>query len=235
MAGTFLYANSSLISREQLMTLSPPPATTTWRPIAHYDLIDAIDRQLRVRDVTIRTERFAVQRDGARLFGVLDLALAETDETCAALGIRNSTDKTVALDLAVGTRVFVCDNLAFSGDLIALHRKHTAKFDLNADISRAVDRYQTHLAVFSRQLQDLRERALDEAEAKVLVFEAFAQEILPLRLFPVVRAHYFGNRSQKTAWGLHNVFTSAVKQLAPAPAFAATVRLGKFFGLTSKN
>jgi hypothetical protein len=235
MPGTLSHTNSQLATRTDLKTMPPPPATETWKPIAHYDLIEAIDRQLRVRDVAIRAEQFAVQRDGARLFGILDLALAETEETCAALGIRNSTDKSFALDLAVGTRVFVCDNLAFSGDLIALHRKHTAKFDLNADISRAVDRYQAHLAVFSRQLQDLRERSLEDRAAKVMVYEAFAQEILPLRLFPVVRSHYFANGSPKTAWGLHNAFTSAVKQLAPAPAFAATVRLGKLFGLTSHN
>jgi hypothetical protein len=31
--------------------------------------------------------------------------------------------------------------------------------------------------------------------------------------------------------GLHNAFTRAIKAMAPAPAFAATTKLGKFFGL----
>ena len=36
-----------------------------------------------------------------------------------------------------------------------------------------------------------------------------------------------------TLWGLHNAFTRAVKQMAPAPAFDATTQLGKFFGLVA--
>ena len=58
---------------------------------------------------------------------------------------------------------------------------------------------------------------------------------MPLRLFPVLVKRYRDLDEPPTAWTLHNVFTSAVKQLAPAPAFAATVKLGELFGLTSKN
>jgi len=35
----------------------------------------------------------------------------------------------------------------------------------------------------------------------------------------------------RTAWGLHNAFTRAIREMAPAPAFAATTKLGRFFGL----
>src|SRR3989442_2776261 len=128
MSGTLSYAQSTLVSREHLMTIPPPPATSTWRPIAHGDLVSAIDRQLLVRGITIRKETFAIQRSGARLFAVLDLSIETTGEFCAAMGIRTANDRSMALEIAVGVKVFVCDNLAFSGDLIALRRKHTAKF-----------------------------------------------------------------------------------------------------------
>src|SRR5439155_5486233 len=108
-----------------------PRPTATWRPIAHGDLITALDQQLMVRGITIRKEQFAIQRGGARLFAVLDLVIDRTEEFCAAMGIRTANDQSMALEIAVGVKVFVCDNLAFSGDLIALRRKHTAKFDLN--------------------------------------------------------------------------------------------------------
>lgn len=235
MIGELLHAHSSLVTREQLVTIAPPPATETWKPIGHYDLIQAIDRQLKVRDIEIRREQFALQREGARLFGVLDLGLAESPEMCAAMGIRTANDRSMALEIAVGVRVFVCDNMAFSGDLIALRRKHTAKFDLMADISRAIDRYQTHLTVLSSQLDRLKDERLTPEQAKVLMFEAVAGEIIPLRLFPVVTRRYATCGEPLTAWTLHNVFTSAVKQLAPGPAFATTVKLGRLFGLTSPN
>ena len=240
MSGTLSYAQSTLVSREQLMTIPPPPATTTWRPIAHGDLVSAIDRQLLVRGITIRKETFAIQRDGARLFAVLDLSIESSEESCAAMGIRTANDRSMALEIAVGVKVFVCDNLAFSGDLIALRRKHTAKFDLNADISRAVDRYQAHLLALQRTIAAAREDPISDEEAKRLIFEAFHDEILPIRYFKPVAQAFFHPTAEmtdvqpRTMWGLHNAFTRVVRQMAPAPAFEATTELGKFFGLRAQ-
>jgi hypothetical protein len=241
MTGTLYHAQSNLVTREQLLAIPPPPATSTWRPIAHGDLVAAIDRQLLVRGITIRNETFAVQRDGARLFAVLDLSIESSGDCCAAMGIRTANDRSMALEIAVGVKVFVCDNLAFSGDLIALRRKHTAKFDLNADISRAVDRYQAHLLALQRTLATVREDPISEEEAKGLIFEAFRDEILPLRYFKQVAESYFNPSGEmtdvhpRTMWGLHNAFTRAVRQMAPAPAFEATTELGKFFGLRAQG
>jgi hypothetical protein len=240
MSGTLYYAQSTLVSREHLKAIPPPAATSTWRPIAHGDLISAIDRQLLVRGINIVKETFAVQREGARLFAVLDLSIESSGEVCAAMGIRTANDRSMALEIAVGMRVLVCDNLAFSGDLIALRRKHTAKFDLNADISRAVDRYQAHLLALQRTIAAAREDAILDAEAKCLIFEAFRDEILPIRYFKPVAEAYFNPSAEmtdvqpRTMWGLHNAFTRAVRQMAPAPAFEATTELGKFFGLRAQ-
>jgi hypothetical protein len=241
MTGTLSHANSQLVTREQLLTIAPPPSTATWRPIAHADLITAIDRQLLVRGITIQAERFAIQRDGARLFAVLDLSLERSGECCASLGIRTANDRSLALEIAVGVRVFVCDNMTFSGDLIALRRKHTARFDLNADISRAVDRYQAHLLTLQQQITSIQQAPLSDLQAKALIVDAFSQEILPLRYFKPVTETYchptpdMTDVLPRTLWGLHNAFTRAIRQMAPAPAFEATTALGQFFGLRASH
>jgi hypothetical protein len=240
MTGTLSHTNSQLVTREQLLTIAPPPSTATWRPIAHADLITAIDRQLMVRGITIQSERFAIQREGARLFAVLDLSIESSGEFCASLGIRTANDRSLALEIAVGVRVFVCDNMTFSGDLIALRRKHTARFDLNADISRAVDRYQAHLLTLQHQITGIQESPLSDLQAKALIVDAFRQEILPIRYFRTVIETYCSPTPDmtdvlpRTLWGLHNAFTRAVRQMAPAPAFEATTALGGFFGLRAK-
>ena len=50
-----------------------------------------------------------------------------------AIGLRGDRlpqqPRLVALALAVGYRIFVCDNLAFHGDFTPVTRKHTWKFD----------------------------------------------------------------------------------------------------------
>ena len=240
MNGKLMYADSNLVTRDQLMAIAPPPPTGTWRPIAHGDLIHAIDRQLLVRGISIRDEKFAIQRAGARLFAVLDLSIETSGEFCAAMGVRTANDQSMALEIAVGVKVFVCDNLAFSGDLIALRRKHTAKFDLNADISRAIDRYQGHLLSLQQKIAAVREDVIGDEEAKSLIFEAFRFEILPIRYFRRVADTYFNpapdmtDVQPRTMWGLHNAFTRSVRDMAPAPAFTATTELGKLFGLRAE-
>jgi hypothetical protein len=235
------HANSQLITRDQLLTIAPPPSTATWRPIAHADLITALDRQLQVRGIMIQAETFAIQREGARLFAVLDLSIERSGEFCASLGLRTANDRSLALEIAVGVKVFVCDNLAFSGDLIALRRKHTARFDLNADISRAVDRYQAHLLTLREQITTSQQTPLSDLEAKALIVDAFRQEILPIRFFkPVTEIYYrpapdMTDVLPRTRWGLHNAFTRCVRHMAPAPAFEATTALGQFFGLHTIN
>ena len=237
MLGILYHSHSQLVTRSELMTIPPPPGAPTWKPIAHADLIQAIDRQLAVRGIEIRKEQFAIQRQGARLFAVLDLAIEASTESCAAMGIRTANDRSMALEIAVGVKVFVCDNLAFSGDLIALRRKHTTKFDLNADISRAVDRYQAHLLVLQRSIAAIQETPVSDGEAKILIFDAFRQDILPIRYFKRVSETYFDPAAEmtdvqpRTYRGLHNAFTRSVREMAPAPAFQATTDLGKFFGL----
>lgn len=237
MGGTLSYSRSELVTREALQLIAPPPATETWKPVAHFDLVHAIDRQLLVRGITIQREAFALQREGMRLFGVLDLAYETTADYCAALGLRTANDRTMALEICVGITVTVCDNMMFSGDVIALRRKHTAKFDLNADISRAVDRYLEHLRSLKGQVERFRETPISDTEAKGMIFEAFHRGILPIRLFPAVADTYFEPKPEwtdvvrGTHWGLANAFTRAIKQLAPAPAFEATTRLGKFLEL----
>ena len=63
------------------------------------------------------------------MFGVLDL---ETQmEGCRfSIGIRNSHDKSIRLGLTAGLRVFVCSNMAFSGDFRPVLAKHTKSFNL---------------------------------------------------------------------------------------------------------
>ena len=239
MPGTLIYKNSQLVTRDQLPSIPTPAPTATWRPIAHADLADAIERELGKRDLAIRTQQYAVQRDGARLFGVMDLSRDMTGEFSASLGLRTSNDKSMAVEIAVGVRVFVCDNLAFSGDLIALRRKHTSGFDLEAEIERALDRYEAQLGVLNGRIEDLQNSKILDEDAKALIFDIFRERILPLRHFPRVSEDYFHPRPEmtdvqpRTRWGLMNAFTRSIREMAPVPAFSATTKLGKFFRLTT--
>jgi len=239
----FTHCGAEPITREGLKEITPPPATKTWRPIGHAELIDTLEAELHHRRLVIREEAYAVQREGALLFGVIDLAWMETDEFAAAIGLRTANDKSMSIQMAVGLRIFICDNLAFSGDLIALRRKHTARLDLPGEINRAMDRYQEGVMQLKEDVNRLKSALITDQEAKALIVDAFQQSIIPTRLFHEVVNGYFGNGYHengngqpephpRTLWALHNAFTSQVQHLPPASAFPATIQLGQLFGLT---
>jgi hypothetical protein len=71
MAGRLIaHVGAQYIDREGLKLLETPEPTASWTPIAHYDLVQALEGQLKARSITIVKDQFAVQQ--AKLFGVLD-------------------------------------------------------------------------------------------------------------------------------------------------------------------
>jgi hypothetical protein len=57
MSGRLLaHCGAQYIDRECLRALETPPATDTWTPIPHYDLIVALEGQLKARGISIVKE-----------------------------------------------------------------------------------------------------------------------------------------------------------------------------------
>ena len=102
------HVDTDLVNRAQLLNVPTPEATETFKPIAHIELIDMLDRVLNQQSIHIRDEQFALRRDGAVLFGVLQLAYGETGDGMAALGLRTGNNKTMSLQICAGMSVFVC-------------------------------------------------------------------------------------------------------------------------------
>jgi len=229
MAGKLIaHAGATSIDREGLQALETPQPTDSWTPIPHYELVQALEGQLRARGITIVKEAFAVQQ--AKLFGVIDTDYQVTDEGGAAIGIRTSNDKSLALQLAIGYRVFVCDNMSFAGDLIALKRKHTANLDLHKEFAEGIGRYVRDYRRLQDDIQVWKDTSVSHERAKTLIYDIFVQKIVPVRLFhPVINAYQAAMHQGQNLWTLHNAFTRHIHHLKPAPAFTATVKLGKFF------
>jgi hypothetical protein len=113
--GTLVAGPLSKIGRTELAQIPVPQATATHRPVPHYEIVEALVETLSFRHIAVVNEEYAASNDGMKMFGVLDL---ETQmEGCRfSIGIRNSHDKSLRLGLTAGLRVFVCSNMAFSGD-----------------------------------------------------------------------------------------------------------------------
>jgi hypothetical protein len=141
MSGTLVASGLFKISRPELAQIAVPEATSTHKPVPHHTIVEALVETLGFRHIGVVQEEYAVSPDGMKMFGVLDL---ETQmEGCRfSIGIRNSHDKSIRLGLTAGLRVFVCSNMAFSGDFTPVLAKHTKSFNLIDTLSVGVDRIQ---------------------------------------------------------------------------------------------
>lgn len=240
--------DSRLTPYAELAQLPDPQALgRLHKPVPHAVLVDAIHQETARRGYTIAREQLALSKTNAALFGVLDLvptqsgayALDVDPRRGVAFGFRNATDQQFGIRAVAGTRVFVCDNLALSGDLIAISRKNTTRLDLGDAIALGFDKFAAHVGALEIQVARLEQTTIEDGQAKRIVYDLFAARILPIRLFDDVNRFYFTPTDQtpdtqpRSLWGLHNACTRALRDLSPMRGFQASAALGKAFDLAT--
>jgi hypothetical protein len=227
------HVDTEKITRDQLALIPTPVGTDSHKPVPHHEIVQALADTLAFRHISIFRDEYAVSKDGAKMFGLIEL---ETGFTGArfALGIRNSHDKSMRLAMTVGYRVFVCDNMAFHGDFQPVLAKHSKHFNLLDSISIGVDHMQRSFAPMVEQVETWRGSRIADETAKLIIYRAFVEKALdvPHRLEREVHNLYFNPTAEefqpRTLWSLSNAFTGALKQLEPIPQFKATAEVGEF-------
>jgi Domain of unknown function (DUF932) len=236
--GTLVAGPLPKIGRPELAQIPVPEATSTHKPIPHHVIVEGLVETLSFRHIGVVNEEYAVSHDGMKMFGVLDLE-TQMDGARFAIGLRNSHDKSFRLSLTVGVRVFVCSNMAFSGDFQPVLAKHTKSFNLIDTLSVGVDRIQRNFEPMQRQVESWRRMQITDAQAKLILYSAFVEGKLdaPKSLLADVHRLYFQPEypdfSPRTMWSLSNAFTSAFKKLDPVPQFKATAKVGEFLSQLS--
>lgn len=235
-------SKSKLVTHSDLKLMTDPPQLgSVHQPIPHHLLVAALRVEAQERGYDVRREQLALGMRGSAIFGVMDLVppgVVAVEERGLSIGFRNSTNSTLAVKVVAGTRVFVCDNLALSGDLIALQRRNTRGLDVEAAVKEGFDKFLRHASALDRHVMRMQATLISDVEAKAKVFDAFAQRVIPVHLFDDVNVNYFKPTNEmtdcqpRTWWGLHNAFTRTLKKLGPSRGFASNVALGRLFGMT---
>jgi hypothetical protein len=134
-------------------------------------------------------------------------------------------------------RTFICDNLAFRGDFMAVSRKHskTLEAELQDVLAVGVDRVQRQFEPMLAQVDAWRNHQLADIAAKEVIYDAFVRETIdaPKHLMREVDSLYFQPKYEafqpRTVYSLQNAFTSAFQKLEPIPMYRATTSAGEYF------
>ncbi len=217
-ANLCLHCGANRIDREQLERAATPDRTATWVPLPHARLLANVLGTLERSGLTVVSEAHGLTRDGARYFGLLQVANGLTaPDFGLVVGLRNSHDKSFPAGLVVGASVFVCDNLSFSGE-VKLARKHTVHVerDLPQLVERAVGQLTNLRQKQEQRFAAYRQHELTDAEAHDLMIQALDARALPVTRLPHVLREWREPRHPefrqgKTGWRLFNAFTEILK------------------------
>jgi hypothetical protein len=235
MSDSTLIGYEGKLTREQVALVPTPAGTATHKPIPHIDVINALSETLGFRHISVIGDEYAVSRDGMKMFGVMELDQGMHGARFA-LGIRNSHDRSLRLAITVGYRVFVCENLMFSGDFSPVLAKHSKNFSLSNALSIGVDDMQRNFKPMVEAVDYWRASQLSDTEARLVIYRAFIEAELevPRHLARSVHDLYFNPQheefTERTMWSLSNAFTSSFKELDPIPQYKATGKLAGFLG-----
>ena len=224
-----LHKGAVKCDRESLYQVATPEATKTWTPIPHTQLVESARNALMSSGATIEQEEFGIYKNGLRMFGIFSLT-GVADGRNLVVGIRNSHDKTFPAGLSLGNRVFVCDNLSFSGDVVVA-RRHTKH--INRDIDRlvfdAVSKLSDMRATQEKRFLAYQATALTDMQANEFVIRAMQARVFGGDAVPRVVAEYYNPRHDdfrsRTLWSMFNAVTECLKGVNPDTLVKRTLTL----------
>jgi len=232
-----LHAGASPVEYDALRQLETPPATATHVPLPHFRVVDLIAHSLAYYGHQIVEQNFGITPDGMRFFGVLSLKSDYTGYT-DMVGLRNSHDRKFPVGVSFGSRTFVCDNLAFSGDAV-IKRKHTLnlKRDLPGLIGEIIEPLAIQREAQHRQLEHYRATPLTDDRADAAIMKMYRSQVIGVQKIADVLSqweeptHDWGD---KTGWRLFNAATFALNgKVSERPS--ATADLHKILDLTCEH
>jgi len=203
--------SSKIVTEAEVINVPAVPFTDTFHPIHHKDVIGVMKESIRQTGLEIVSSYYTLARDGMQVFAVWDLSEGNS-EMCWSIGIRNSMDKSLALGIVSGTRVFVCSNLAFSGDFVEF-RKHTKGLDydeLEFLAFRTTRKIIRNLTAFQAWHQGLKEQPLTEIDARLLLVDVMRCGVFPPSKFTRFCELYFG-RCEPSLFEFHEVCTNILR------------------------
>ena len=212
--GLVLHCGAHEATLQEVQQVVTPEPQDKWFPIDHNEFVNHTTSALVESGMEVVDQKFGLWKGGDRFFGILELKSDRSDYT-TIVGLRNSHDKKFRASLACGNRVFVCDNLSFSGEIV-VGRKHTTNIlrDLEQLTMKAVGKLSLAKVAQETRIDTYKDTPVTDAEADHLIMQAFRARAINVQRIAKVNQAWrnpeFDDFKERTAWSLFNAFTSAL-------------------------
>ena len=218
-----LHCGARAVDRATLANVPCPQATESWHPIAHIRLVQEVEKALTASQMRIVNESYGITEDGGRMFGLMQVAnCQELQDYAYVIGLRGSLNKSLASGVAVGSSVFVCDNLAFSSEIV-FRRKYTRQIeqDFPLMVATAIGQLGQRWNHQSKRIETYKQTAIGNRDAAYLLAE-IAGDVFPWQRFGEIYNEFKAPKHpefvKETVWALFNAVTEALKPSATSKA-----------------
>lgn len=215
-----LHMGGHKAERQQVAEALTPRPVGEWVPLPHIQLVEQVEKALDALHFKVVSEAHALSHQGQRYFGLLQVQNGQPagQDFGYVLGLRNSHDKAFSAGLVVGSSVFVCDNLAFDGE-IRIARKHTTYIsrDLPVLTSGAVGKLSKRWLTMGERIEAYKKGELSDAQVHDFLIRSLDVGAATITQLPKILDEWRHPRHQafveagKTAWRLFNAYTEIGK------------------------
>lgn len=216
-----LHSGAYTVERDDVYAVETPEATDSHYPIPHSLLLEEVERNLSDNGFDLVAQSHALSGDnGSRYFGLMEVQRKEQQENSLynlVIGLRNTHDMTYSAALAMGNRVFVCDNLSFSGEVL-IGRRHTKNIarDIPLMIPRAFEALSLERVNMENRIEAYQRTEISNIQANDFLFRSVVDEkIFPISKLPHIvrewRSPQHEEFEPRTVWSLVNAYTEVAK------------------------
>ncbi len=216
-----VHSGGNVVTKDDLAAIPVPGATESYTPVPHNYLaetLSTIGRDI-LTGFKLEDEQYALARNGNQMFGVLAFSNGDT-ELALSIGFRNSYDKSMAVGIAIGAKVFVCDNLAFTGDITVL-RKHTSNVWSSLENISISTLYRSRKN-FNKIVEDaevLKAKTMTDKEAFMMLGLLYGKRVLSLRQLSFAKLEWLNpshdDFRSRDMWSFYNACTTVLKTCPP--------------------
>lgn len=241
-----LHCGANAINRTDLNAVLPEHALGARHyPLPYGEYVDQVQESIEHHGYRIKEEQYGVLRDGGQFFGLMEIAPIEgeyipANEYGLMVGLRGSYDQSLPRGLALGSHVFVCDNLAFSGE-VNFHTKQTLNIQrrLPRLIGGAVNQLVDMAGIQENRFKAYKEQEMKPRWGDAAIVECVRRKVInPSQVGKVIEEwdtpshEEHLNDGRRTLWTFHNAITEAIKPNGERPAVLLnqprTIRMTKF-------
>lgn len=222
-------------SPAEISAVAVPEATETYTPVPYDRLLDEIKFNLPRFNLHVAGEKYALAREGKQLFGILNLENGTNHgDWSLLLGVRSSYDRSLSVELGAGARVFICDNMSFSAEVMA-RRKHTPNIfrDLPGMIYGMLSDCVSYRERIAGEIEGMKGTPIGDGHVGRVLVEVLRNKVIAASYLPKVFDAWEKPTHEefqpRNAWSLFNAFTEVMKSLSPRSQMEDSLRLTNTF------